>query len=400
MKDKIRTLFNNNKKYLLYGGSIVFSRGLEYLILFVAPLLLTKEAYGDLEFYKRIIEFSSTILVFGLPTLMFTYSKSNNSKVYLFLFSIVVIGLLSIATIPILYYIDYLFLLIPILFYSLFFSNGVVQMYLLVAKGSNLASAYKIIISCIFYALVYVLIIYGDSPSFAFVESSNFIFPLGAVFLFVLIRSFRAKYSVFLKYLKLFKKLLVSSSTLVISTIANMMFLYSDIFIVKLLSANPSMEIANFSFVLNITNLIVIIPMTLIQVDIGKIKEGSYNWLQSYRRKIFIYILIFALFVALGYALLINSYYEAYSDTVLLFSVLIIGKIIQSNSVILGAQILIKKRFFENLKINLATMSFNIVASYFCYKSFGLFGLTLISSLSLLVRYLGLRYYYKKTHSI
>lgn len=396
MKDKFISMFNNNKKYLLYGGSIVFSRGLEYIILFVAPLLLTKQVYGDLEFYKRIIEFSSTIMVFGLPTLMFTYSKSSNSKVYLLLFSLVVICLLSIITIPILYYFDYLFLLIPILFYSLFFSNGIVQVYLLVAKGSNTASVYKIIVSCIFYALVFFLIIYKEKPSFAFVDSTIFLFPIGTVFLILLIRSIRAKYKVFLKYLKLFKKLLVSSSTLVVSTIANMMFLYSDIFIVKLLSENPSIEIANFSFVLNITNLIVIIPMTLIQVDIGKIKEGGYSWLESYRKKMFIYILLFTILVSLGYTVLINSYYGAYLDTVFLFTILIIGKIIQSNSVILGAQILIKKRFFENLKINIATVSFNIIASYFCYKSFGLLGLAFISTVSLFVRYLGLRYYYKK----
>ncbi|MFK5878244.1 MAG: oligosaccharide flippase family protein [Flavobacteriaceae bacterium] len=398
MKGKLFGFFNSNRKYLLYGSSIVFSRGLEYLILFLAPLLLTKQAYGDLEFYKRIIELSSTILVFGLPTLMFTYSKSNSSKVYLLIFSLGVILLLSIVTIPILYWADYLFLLIPILFYSIFFSNGIVQMYILVAKGSNAASVFKIIVSCIFYAFVFFIIKYDKNPSFAFVNSTYFLFPVGGIFLILLLRSLRAKYKVFLKYLNLFKKLLVSSSTLVISTIANMMFLYSDIFIVKLLSDNSSVEIANFSFVLNITNLIVIIPMTLIQVDIEKIKEGSYSWLQSYRKKIALYILVFAFFVTLGYILLINSFYSSYKNTLLLFVILIFGKIIQSNSVILGAQILIKKRFFDNLKINLATVSFNIIASYFCYKSFGLLGLAFISSLSLLVRYLGLRYYYKQIH--
>jgi hypothetical protein len=44
--------------------------------------MLSKQDYGELEFYKRIIEFSSTILVFGLPTLLVTYSKSYRSKTY------------------------------------------------------------------------------------------------------------------------------------------------------------------------------------------------------------------------------------------------------------------------------------------------------------------------------
>ncbi|PCI09487.1 MAG: hypothetical protein COB73_05530 [Flavobacteriaceae bacterium] len=271
-------------------------------------------------------------------------------------------------------------------------------MYLLVAKGSNAASVFKIVVSCIFYTVVFLLIIYNKNPSFAFVSSTYFLFPVGVVFLIILLKSLRVKYKMFLKYLHLFKKLLVSSSTLVISTIANMMFLYSDIFIVKLLSNNASVEIANFSFVLNITNLIVIIPMTLIQVDIGKIKNANYSWLQSYRKKIALYILVFAAFVMITYYVLISTYYTDYKETITLFMILIIGKIVQSNSVILGAQILIKKQFFENLKINLATVSFNIIASYFCYKSYGLIGLTVISALSLIVRYYGLRYYYKKIH--
>ena len=134
---KIIDGIKGHKKYLFYGSSILFSRGVEYLILFFAPLMLSKQDYGELEFYKRIIEFSSTILVFGLPTLLVTYSKSYRSKTYLLIFSLVVIISLSMLTIPFLYYLNYLFLLIPILFYAIFFSNGVLQMYFLVAKGSN-----------------------------------------------------------------------------------------------------------------------------------------------------------------------------------------------------------------------------------------------------------------------
>jgi O-antigen/teichoic acid export membrane protein len=395
---KIIDGIKGHKKYFFYGSSILFSRGVEYLILFFAPLMLSKQDYGELEFYKRIIEFSSTILVFGLPTLLVTYSKSYRSKTYLLIFSLVVIISLSMLTIPFLYYLNYLFLLIPILFYAIFFSNGVLQMYFLVAKGSNTASLFKIIVSSVFYSGVFLLIVYSKEPALAFVNSGYFLFPLGLIVMGWLIYSLKPKIKIFFKYLKLFKKLLISSSTLVISTIANMMFMYSDIFIVKILSPNPSIEIANFSFVLNITNMIILIPMTLVQVDIEKIKKESYDWLQGYRKKTFIYTSAFSIFIMLGYFILINTFYEAYKDTMILFLILFVGKIIQSNSVFLGTQVLIKKYFIENLKINLITVTFNVIASYLCYLKFGLLGIALVSALSLAIRYIVLMFYYKKIY--
>jgi O-antigen/teichoic acid export membrane protein len=165
-----------------------------------------------------------------------------------------------------------------------------------------------------------------------------------------LIYSLKPKIKIFFKYLKLFKKLLISSSTLVISTIANMMFMYSDIFIVKILSPNPSIEIANFSFVLNITNMIILIPMTLVQVDIEKIKKESYDWLQGYRKKTFIYTSAFSIFIMLGYFILINTFYEAYKDTMILFLILFVGKIIQSNSVFFGNTSFNQEIFHRKLK--------------------------------------------------
>jgi len=245
--------------------------------------------------------------------------------------------------------------------------------------------------------MVLLLILYSDEPVFAFVESAYYLLPIGMILIIWLIKSLKFRLNVFFKYFKLFKKLLVSSSTLVVSTMASMMFMYTDIFIVKFLSSSPSLEIANFSFILNITNMIVIVPMTLIQVDIEKIKEAGEEWLKGYRKKTLMYILMFAMVVTLCYVVLINSYYAAFSDTLILFVILIVGKIIQSHSVFLGTQILIKKYFSANLKINLVTVTFNIVSSYFCYLKFGLIGLAFMSTFSLFLRYLLLRYFYKKS---
>lgn len=50
------------------------------------------------------------------------------------------------------------------------------------------------------------------------------------------------------------------------------MFMYSDIFVITLLSTQVNKEIADYSFPLNIANALLIIPFTLVQVDIEKIK--------------------------------------------------------------------------------------------------------------------------------
>ena len=100
----------------------------------------------------------------------------------------------------------------------------------------------------------------------------------------------------------------------------------------------------------------------------------------------------------LGYFVFINTFYEAYKDTIILFLILFVGKIIQSNSVFLGTQVLIKKYFTENLKINLITVTFNVIASYLFYLKFGLLGIAFISVLSLAMRYIALMFYYKKIY--
>lgn len=69
-------------RYLYYGGSIVVSRGLEYIVLFFAAHFLAKEDYGELEFYKKAVEIGSNILAFGFPALILSYTKSDESKIY------------------------------------------------------------------------------------------------------------------------------------------------------------------------------------------------------------------------------------------------------------------------------------------------------------------------------
>ncbi|HLV24118.1 MAG TPA: hypothetical protein VKY36_05000, partial [Moheibacter sp.] len=150
-------MFSLNKKYIFYGGSIVVSRGLEYIVLFFAAHFLSKNDYGELEYYKKFVEVGSNILAFGFPALILSYTKSKESKVYFYLLSILfVLGLCLLFSI-LGFYDPIWFLLIPALtFYALYFNGGIAQSYQIVHLGSNYASLYKTIISILFFGSVFV----------------------------------------------------------------------------------------------------------------------------------------------------------------------------------------------------------------------------------------------------
>lgn len=385
-------------KYFFYASSIIVSRGLEYFVLFYAALFLPKDAYGELEFYKKIIELLAVVLAFGLPSLLLTYTKSKNSKVYLNVLAHFFITFMALVVFPLLWIFNYQFLIIPILFHAIFFNNGVMPVFFITQLGSNKASIYKSATSFLFYTGVFLLLLFNPEPQKAFVVVNYYLIGIGSLFSIIIFRKYQIKRSLLKRYFKLFKNLLISSLTLVVSNFANVMFLYTDIMILKLISNTPNVDIANYSFALNIANMLILVPFTMVHVDIEKIKKESYDWLQGYRKKIVIYTSAFSIFIMLGYFILTNTFYEAYKDTIILFLILFVGKIIQSNSVFLGAQVLIKKYFIENLKINLITVTFNVIASYLCYLKFGLLGIAFVSALSLAIRYIVLKFYYKKIY--
>lgn len=385
-------------KYFFYASSIIVSRGLEYFVLFYAALFLSKDAYGELEFYKKIIELLAVVLAFGLPSLLLTYTKSKNSKVYLNVLAHFFITFMALVVFPLLWIFNYQFLIIPILFHAIFFNNGVMPVFFITQLGSNKASIYKSATSFLFYTGVFLLLLFNPEPQKAFVVVNYYLIGIGSLFSIIIFRKYQIKRSLLKRYFKLFKNLLISSLTLVVSNFANVMFLYTDIMILKLISNTPNVDIANYSFALNIANMLILVPFTMVHVDIEKIKKESYDWLQGYRKKIFIYTSAFSTLIMLGYFILTNTFYEAYKDTIILFLILFVGKTIQSNSVFLGAQVLIKKYFIENLKINLITVTFNIIASYLCYLKFGLLGIAFVSALSLAIRYIVLTFYYKKIY--
>lgn len=375
-----------HKNYLIYGSSILFSRGLEYAVLFFAAHHLSKYDYGELEYYKKVIEVGSSVFAFGFPALILSYTKSKESKNYFFLLGLLFV--LFVAAIAAIFFsfFSWLFLIVPFIFYAMFFTGGIAQSYFLVSKGSNYASHYKILISILFYGVIFTSIYYFDVAGYAYIYVNYILLPLSFIQVAALFYREKIVWQKVKRYWRLFKKLLFSSFTLVVSNFANMMFLYTDIFVIKLLSRNPNVDIANYSFALNIANMLLLIPLTLVQVDIEKLKLKP-NYLNEINKKILILVLTASLFLLGFYFILIHKFFTNYSNTINIFIVILLAKIFHSLSSLFGTNLIILKKFKENLYINIAMLLLNIVVSYLLYFQFDLIGVAMASLICLIIRY-------------
>lgn len=164
-----------------------------------------------------------------------------------------------------------------------------------------------------------------------------------------------------------------------------------DILIIKLLSENENVEIADYSFSLNISNALLLIPLTLVQVDIEKLKKNHKHDAILNKRIIYLSLLI-TLLLFLFFLLLTNTWYGNFKSTLFIFTIIIASKFFQAISILFGAKVLIKKLYKENLYINISALCLNFTLSYILYKSFGLPGVAIASLISLILRYAILRY--------
>ncbi|WP_339610480.1 oligosaccharide flippase family protein, partial [uncultured Planktosalinus sp.] len=344
--NRLKTLINKN--YLIYGSSIVFSRGLEYLVLFFAAYYLTKEDYGELEFYKKVIEVGSSVLAFGFPALILSYTKSKDSKAHFFLLAILFVLGLGVLLGLFFSFTPWLFLVVPFVFYALFFTGGITHSYLLVQKGSDYASYYKSIVSVLFYLIIFISIYSFGVKGKAFVYVNYVLLPALLIYTFFQLKNQRFISYRIKKYWRLFKGLLLSSFTLVVSNFANLMFLYTDIFFIKLLSKNANVDIANYSFALNIAALLLLIPITLVQVDIEKLKNKQ-EYVSELNRKILKLTGLMVFMLLLLYTGLTQLMFLDYQETLLLFIIILFAKTVQAFSPLYGTMIVINKKFRRNL---------------------------------------------------
>lgn len=383
-----------DKKYIYYGGSIVLSRGLEYFVLFFAAGYLAKEDYGQLEFYKKIIEVGSSVLAFGFPALILSYTKSKESKIYFYLLSIIFVSalLLTLSIVGLFSY-NWFLLILAMGFYGMFFTGGITQSYQMVYLGSNYASVYKIIISLLFYGGVFCLIYFAGIKGEAYLYPAIFLLPLMFLYTYFDFRKVRLELRKLKSYWKLFKKLLISSFTLVVSNFANLMFLYTDILLIKILSNSANTEIADFSFALNVSSVLLIVSTTLVQVDIEKLKSVP-NYLYVLNKKIILFSIILASALVVVYYLIINSeIYDGYQNTFTLFLIILLGKVFACMSNAYGTNLTILKKFSINLNINILAFVLNFLICVVAYRFYGLIGLAVTSSCIFVMRFLLFRHY-------
>ena len=135
--------------------------------------------------------------------------------------------------------------------------------------------------------------------------------------------------------------------------------------------------------------MLIIIPFTMVQVDIEGIKKSIALKKKAFR--IFKLCLTFCLLLSLFYILLVNTLYLDFSQTVIVFMIILFAKFFQAQSVLHGALLLVQKQFRINLMINLMVLFLNIGLSYIFYFLLGIIGIALASLLSLSIRFLLLK---------
>ena len=379
-----------NKKYFLYGVSTLFGKGYEYLVVLFAASLFSKEIYGEFEFYKKTIELLGLLVSFGLPTLIMSYTKNPIIKINFTILSIGLTLVVILTIFPALFLFNLSFLLIPLIFYSCFFySNSIIQSFNLVYYGSNFSSIYKVLVSFLFNTSVLIMIYFTKEEAFSLIKSTYLILIFTVVFYLFKVYSF---YKLgFLrnlkKYVNSFKKLLLGSLSLVINNFVNMAFLYTDIYIIKILAKNSNELIAEYSFSLNITSILLLIPLTISQVDIEEVKK-KHSLILEVLRNIKRILILGSFLIIIIYIILINTYYQNYEETFIVFIILVFAKIVQSISIPYGMMLVIKKMFKFNLILNLSILILNILLSYYAFIAYGILGVSISSLIALFVRYI------------
>lgn len=396
----LKVLFASNKNYLLYGTSILFGRGIEYLLFFFLAYDMSQRDFGEFEFYKKILEFGSVFVAFGTNSLILTYTRGLQVKVSFLIFSCLLTLAIVIFITPLLYWYDYLFIAIPLLYFAQFHhANSIIQAFGLVAYGSKNNAYYKIIVALIFSVLILLFYFNITETPKALVYASYPVYSMGMVYLLYVLRR-HWQFDGILKiktFFKLFIGQLGNMAALIAGNISNVAFLVTDIFVIRFMAKSEDLalvEVAIYSFALTIASLIIIIPNTILSVDLEKMKY-NLDAFDAAKSKIVTLNLIIIPLVFIGYTLGVTFIYTEYNGTLMLFGLILISKFLQILGMPYGTYLSIKRKYVLNFSINLSVMLFNIVLSISLYLYLNLLGIAIGSLVSLLIRFLLFRKYYK-----
>lgn len=387
-------IISKHTHYIFYASSILFGRGLEYLWFFIISYYATKEQYGTFELYKKIIEFFSVVASLGFPALIITYTKSKKDKNNFFItgvFLSVVITFCA-AMVFFLFGKNYLFLVVPILFFAIFhYSNSIFQAYNLVDKGSNYASVYKSVVSVLFTGSILIAFYFVDRKELSLVYCTYPLFLIGIAYLVKNIKKVKIHQAA-KSIIRTLKNQAYNGTVLFITTLVNTSFLATDVFIISYYSGATDTRLADYSFPLMIANALLIIPTTLTNVDVENYKKEHDYFRQSLKKNTVLTIVVSL--VLFGFYLgLINTFYTEYQNTLFIFTIILTAKIVQSITVPYGVYLGTKGIYTYQLKVLLISLFFNIGISLLIYKEFELIGIAIVSFFGLLIRYL---FYLKK----
>lgn len=381
--------FRKHTDYLYYFSSIVLGRGLEYLWFFIISYYATKKQYGEFELYKKIIEFFAVFVSLGFPALIITYARSKEQKADFFVTGFLLSVLLTLAAALLSFLLgkNYFFLIVPVLFFTIFhYSNSIYQAYNLVERGSKYASLYKGIVSIFFTASVLIFFFIIEDKELALIYCTYPLLLIGTIY-FIKNFSFQRVINSYNNIAHTLKTQLYNGSVLFLSTLVNTSLLAIDIFIISYYSGNVDGKLADYSFPLMIANILLIIPLTLTNVDVEKYKMKHLFFTESLKKNNY-FTLACAVFVFVFYWVLVKYFYIDYENTIWLFSIILVGKVIQSITIPFGVYLATKGIYTYILKVLLFSLAVNIIASFFLYEKFGLIGIAFISLLCLLIRFL------------
>ncbi|NNL08716.1 MAG: hypothetical protein HKP38_05785 [Croceitalea sp.] len=233
----------------------------------------------------------------------------------------------------------------------------------------------------------------------ALVYASYPVYSMGLVYLLYVLRR-HWQFDGILKiktFFKLFIGQLGNMAALIAGNISNVAFLVTDIFVIRFMAKSEDLalvEVAIYSFALTIASLIIIIPNTILSVDLEKMKYNLHAF-DAAKSKIVTLNLIIIPLVFIGYTLGVTFIYTEYNGTLMLFGLILISKFLQILGMPYGTYLSIKRKYVLNFSINLSVMLFNIVLSISLYLYLNLLGIAIGSLVSLLIRFLLFRKYYK-----
>ncbi|RFN59165.1 oligosaccharide flippase family protein [Marixanthomonas ophiurae] len=389
MLELINNKYKQYSHYLLYGSSIVFGRGLEYLWFFIISYYATKQQYGEFELYKKIIEFFAIFASLGFPALILTYTRTKQEKQDFFITGVFLSLCITIfaALILILFNANYLFLIVPILFFAIFhYSNSIYQAYNLVEKGSKYASYYKSLVSILFTVSILLFFFTIEEKEFSIIYCTYPLFIIGIIYL-IKDFSIKAVITSFKKTKAILKSQFYNGSVLFLTTLVNTSFLVTDVFIINYYSGSSEGKLADYNFPLMIANMLLIVSMTLTNVDIEKYKQ-KHSYFKSSLRKNTLFTFLGAILLFIFYFLLTKFIYTEYENTLVVFIVILAAKVIQSLTIPYGVYLATKAVYTYVLIVLIVALLFNICFSFFLYPKYGLIGIAAVSLLGLLIRYL------------